>query len=80
MDKTKQNREAVRKFREKEKQEKAEREERLRKTEEVRQENKKKRREIEEVNAQIRNTGDLLREMAKHNPSFGQHPSVKKFL
>ena len=80
MDKKEQNKEAVRRFREKEKKEKAEREEMQRKKEELRKENERKKREIEATKVQIRNTGNMFRAMANHNPGFGQHPSVKKYL
>ena len=80
MDKKEQNKEAVRRFREKEKKEKAEREEMQRKKEIYLKENERKRREIEATKAQIRSTGNMFRAMANRNPSFGQHPSVKKYL
>ena len=80
MDQREQKNEAVRRFREKEKQEKTEREERLRKTEEARKEKERKQREIEATKAQIRNTQDMFRTLANHNPSFGQNPAVRKYL
>ena len=80
MDKREQNKEAVRRFREKEKKEKAEREQMQRKKEELRKENERKRREIEATKAQKRSMENMFRAMANQNPSFGQHPSVKKYL
>ena len=80
MDKREQNKEAVRRFREKEKKEKAEKEEVQRKKEAMMKENERKRREIEATNAQIRSTRNMFIEMANHNPSFGQHPTVQKYL
>ena len=80
MDKKEKNLEAVRRFREKERREKAEREERQRKIREKAEENEKKRREIERLKKELESTRTLYRAMNKHNPSFGQDPSVKKFL
>ena len=80
MDKKEKNLEAVRRFREKERMEKAEMEERQRKIKEKEVENEKKKREIERLKKELESTRTLYRVMNKHNPRFGQDPSVKKFL
>ena len=36
--------------------------------------------EIERLKKEVENTRTLYRVMNKHNPRFGQNPSVKKFL
>ena len=80
MDKKGKNLEAVRRFREKERMEKAEREEMQRKRREMEEENEKKRREIERTKKELESTRTIYRAMNKHNPSFGQDPFVRKFL
>ena len=80
MDKKEKNLEAVRRFREKERREKAETEEIQRKIREKEEENEKKRREIERLKKELESTRTLYRVMNQRNPSFGQNPSVKKFL
>ena len=77
MDKKEKNLEAVRRFREEERREKAETEEIQRKIREKEEENEKKRREIERLKKELESTRTLYRVMNQHNPSFGQNHSVK---
>ena len=70
IDKREKNLEAVKRFREKERREKVEQEERGRKIREKVEENERRRREIERLKKELESTRTLYREMNKHNPSF----------